>query len=363
MKKFLLFLYVFSFFSCKAGFPGEATAEEPYTIRLSFLSNSEPEEDSRSKTYSSVAPLFLGVSPYEAAASKGIIRLRPRQFNEEIYSSLAPFFVGISPHEKLVLSSYCAVDGTHYPELKKFVRMFGLPKSLEDAVADIARDPLPWRTYKVKHWPLYVKEDDLSRIINAACLKTFIKTQGIGHLIGLPDKYVAKVGNKWKTLVRRIDGHTPTGADFSVKTTKAILLLIKETGLGDLHQANMKVTKDKRIMIIDTEPRSFNEDEGVQHGYTDFIQSLLEYEGLPLETQTLLNEELIKLAKEPFPKKSTSALFRAYGPPNIDIEKAQEEFTELKKETKPSWLDSPEVQHQKRAMNHPSDPREMERVD
>ena len=108
-----------------------------------------------------------------------------------------------------------------------------------------------------KHTNKYVlKGTAIDRIINANKIKKVIREHNLKH-VGVPEKYVTKIGNKWEILVEDIQ--EDPNSKLSQEEAQEIKIIMNKTGYNDFNMSLMRDKRTGKIMITNTEGSSFND--------------------------------------------------------------------------------------------------------
>lgn len=102
----------------------------------------------------------------------------------------------------------------------------------------------------MKDYPFYLKDNDISRMLNAQRLKNCIKEHNL-HQLRVPNKYLQKINGEWTIIAEEITRNN-SNSKIDKETAQQIATLIKETGFADWHANNFL-----EGAFIDTEERSF----------------------------------------------------------------------------------------------------------
>ena len=180
-----------------------------------------------------------------------------------LLSLKAAYFVGVMQVCSNLYGSFDnAIHKRNLVELEKFLNRYSCSSEIEEQLSDdkIVHDFGP--TFDGK---FYVKDDKISRLVNAIRLQRFMQDNGITD-IDIPQKCWSR---KLQSVVAsNIPGLTmqelkESGRKLTLEEVQKLARIIEETSLGDLYYRNLYLSVKNRLSLIDLEDRSFFVENGI----------------------------------------------------------------------------------------------------
>lgn len=133
----------------------------------------------------------------------------------------------------------------------------------------------------------FIKNEEISRIINATRMQSFISKDHL-HCLYVPNKYVYKVNNVVKVFVEYIEPGD-SSQPLSLQEVQQLAMFVEKTGYGDFGFNHSNVIRDKynRLVFIDTEDNSF-----FDNGFSDLYYWLvnLRFQEMTVEAATWVED-------------------------------------------------------------------------
>lgn len=228
------------------------------------------------------------------------------------------------------------VDAAKYPEFAKFVKKYRCSAEIEQQVGEAL--------YKIKFYdgvseylliPFYNKGARIDRIINAHRMKKVIEINKLDHL-AVPDKCLCHMyADEWNVIAKKVKRNK---GEFKISLEQAqqLATLAQETGYGDFHLGNILHDDQHKIVIIDTEDRSYRYsgyelaclEEFIARGY--LRKEDLQWLHDKIESGKTIPNILWRILFGPTPLSGNSQ----YDDADIDLKKVKQEFAQLQNENR-----------------------------
>jgi hypothetical protein len=163
----------------------------------------------------------------------------------------------LSKHLMLVTFIKNALNSGKF-ELAKFVKKYTPPKTVCTLIELHAKSIVKQKNGPIEQFPgFYIKGTDLARIINAERMHTCIKRHNL-NCLDVAQKYVYPINGTLYVFARTVDlGKNRNKPKITIEEARQLATLVEETGYKDLSLQNVIRNTDGKLVIIDTEDRSF----------------------------------------------------------------------------------------------------------
>ena len=152
------------------------------------------------------------------------------------------------------------IDMIQYPEFAKFVKKYRCSPKIERQIHKHENNKTS--TYghplvqEYRSIPFYNKGNSIDRIINAERTKKVIESHQLDS-IGVPDKCLCHMyGNVWNVVAKKVN-RSRDRSKISLREAEQLKIIAEEIFYSDFHNGNIVRNDQNKLMIIDTEDRSF----------------------------------------------------------------------------------------------------------
>ena len=182
-------------------------------------------------------------------------------------------------------------------EFENFYKKYALPDGIRPIFDRHFEECLESKMEACYHTPFFIKDHKIERIINAARMHEFIKINNV-QCFDVPHKYLYMSKDRKYHVIADTIKAIPIGK-MSLQEIHELVFLTTKTGYVDWHENNIvRRIFDKKLIIIDTEDRSFEDTLSVAKNYA--LYRLAHWK---------IAEKALKLLKESTLDKAEEALF------------------------------------------------------